>query len=754
MTLKNSFWVSLKENNKRRIWLWILSAFVYLVMLPTVTAMIISSCKTNNTYLIERFGEIAGAERIRKETMTQLLNVFGGDHVFLMITAAMAAVVSGIQGFSYLYHRKKIDFYQAVPVRQGRRFLTIWLNGILVYVIPGLFGTVFSLLIMAGNHVISGEIVQKTWIAYGLIFLVYLGCYHMAILAVMLTGNVLITCLGTGVFFGYEWMIRTIMLNYQQMFFTHYSNLNQSDIPYLLPITMYIRYMDKGHSGLFSVILQLTVFAAAILTLAYWCYGRRPAEAAGKAMAFKVTQPIIKIALAVPGALMAGLMVSNIVGYDPLWGDGSAGFPIFAMAGATIVVCCLMQVVYEFDIRGILHKKWHVLVSGAIVALIFLFFSRDLLGYNSYVPKADKVNSVAMIPPCEYSMYGDYYFDEDLKYEDHSSYLEENMYLTDVGAVNKLLQKSIEKMKECSSLHDLYGDDASNWYSFDLVYRMGSHKTVRRKFYADMNDPETLELLDRVMGSEEYISAVYGKMIDTLYQVMEKEPEGVKISYSYGNGIYTDKLSKEDMLTLMKYLMEDIRKAKFSETRQEICYGMLNFDIQKSTTFYDMSQHKEFKIYPSYESCVAFLKEKGLYQERFVDPDDVEKIQIINYNSKKQNADTMVMDAATYSDAMTDNAMTASSVYYGDFAYEEDPYMIRETYSDRKDIEEICNRLYPMDWSDTGYSSALEYEADYVITVYFKPESAVSMSYGGSAGCYFLTGKVPGFVQEDTTYRG
>ena len=72
MTSKNSFWVSLKENNKRRVWLWILSAFAYLVMLPTITALIISSCKTNNMYLIEQFGEIAGTESIRKETMAQL----------------------------------------------------------------------------------------------------------------------------------------------------------------------------------------------------------------------------------------------------------------------------------------------------------------------------------------------------------------------------------------------------------------------------------------------------------------------------------------------------------------------------------------------------------------------------------------------------------------------------------------------------------------------------------------------------------
>ncbi len=62
MISKNSFWVSLKENNKRRIWLWILSAFTYLVVLPTVTAMFISSYKTNNSYLIEQYGESAGNE--------------------------------------------------------------------------------------------------------------------------------------------------------------------------------------------------------------------------------------------------------------------------------------------------------------------------------------------------------------------------------------------------------------------------------------------------------------------------------------------------------------------------------------------------------------------------------------------------------------------------------------------------------------------------------------------------------------------
>ena len=44
-----------------------------------------------------------------------------------------------------------------------------------------------------------------------------------------------------------------------------------------------------------------------------------------------------------------------------------------------------------------------------------------------------------------------------------------------------------------------------------------------------MKDQETLDLLDRVIDSEEYISAVYGKMMDTIYQIMEKHADGIKL---------------------------------------------------------------------------------------------------------------------------------------------------------------------------------------------------------------------------------
>ena len=42
MISRNSFWANLIENNKRRIWLWLVAALGFVIALPTATALIIS----------------------------------------------------------------------------------------------------------------------------------------------------------------------------------------------------------------------------------------------------------------------------------------------------------------------------------------------------------------------------------------------------------------------------------------------------------------------------------------------------------------------------------------------------------------------------------------------------------------------------------------------------------------------------------------------------------------------------------------
>ena len=76
--------------------------------------------------------------------------------------------------------------------------------------------------------------------------------------------------------------------------------------------------------------------------------------------------------------------------------------------------------------------------------------------------------------------------------------------------------------------------------------------------------------------------------------------------------------------------------------------------------------------------------------------------------------------------------------------------MVRQTYSDRDKIEEISQKLYPMDQGGADFSSDVDFDTEYEVMVYFKPESSITASNTGSVGCYFLKGEVPEYVQEDT----
>ena len=59
MTLKNSFLASLRENNKRRIWVWIVSFFSFVVVLPSILSTIV-------IMLITRIGSLlnVGYEKV------------------------------------------------------------------------------------------------------------------------------------------------------------------------------------------------------------------------------------------------------------------------------------------------------------------------------------------------------------------------------------------------------------------------------------------------------------------------------------------------------------------------------------------------------------------------------------------------------------------------------------------------------------------------------------------------------------------
>lgn len=751
MTSKNSFWASLRENNKRRIWLWILSALAYVVAFPTIIAMILSKVQSREIVLAESLGETLAKVTIRNEMISQIKGSLGVNNFGLVVMASVVAVVSAIQGFSYLYNKRKIDFYMGMPVKRRRRFLTIWVNGILIYVIPALAGTLLCLLIASGYGAVTAEVFKESILAFGLLICLYLGVYNLAVLAVMLTGNTIITCLGTVVFLLYEWTVRMLTAAYMQMFFMHYASQDESTSPLLSPFSIYGKYAAQHAEGFGNGLLTafwLLVFAAVIGVIAYACYLKRPAEAAGKAMAFQLPQPFIKILITVPVTLIAGGFVSNVVGYEPLWGEGSIGFVIFTMAVVLIVVSCLIQVLYEFDIRGIFHKKLHILISAVMTAVIFLIFRYDVLGYDTYLPNPEAVSSAAVITPYDYSYYGmNNYFDEDLSYISKDKFALENMYLTDIGALNKLLKLSIDATQQADDLNQLYdGGENINWFTMRLVYRMNSKRTVSRKIYVNVNDPETIELLDRLLGSEEYINGICISSAEKLEKILADKT--MELTAVYGSNVYQNKLTREETLELLALYKEDVKESSFSRIRGSIPTGSIRINIVKKNETYTSYRESEIRIYPFYTGCVEYLKERGYYMDGFLNSEDIEKIQVTNYNYEAARQ----AEEETSVEAYQSGAEAVMAISESEMALNDSEFVRYEVYTDEEDIEALCGLLYPADWICSGWSMTAKRDSDYRVIVYFK--SGRNVTGDGTAVEYFsfLEGEVPKFVQEDTVY--
>ncbi|MDE7404853.1 MAG: hypothetical protein K2M81_07090, partial [Lachnospiraceae bacterium] len=145
MTSKSSFLVSMKENNKRRLWVWIISALAFMLALPALAALTLNTISRRHQWVAENYGSTVAGQIIHEKLVNSMCGILGLNVGFVFLTAAIA-LVSAVQGFSYLYSRKKIDFYMGMPVKRKKRFLVIWANGILLYFLPYLAGLVITML--------------------------------------------------------------------------------------------------------------------------------------------------------------------------------------------------------------------------------------------------------------------------------------------------------------------------------------------------------------------------------------------------------------------------------------------------------------------------------------------------------------------------------------------------------------------------------------------------------------------------------
>ncbi len=714
MISKKSFWASSLENQKRRIWVWIVAFMMQLLIYVGVLTIYLSRIKYwygEGSY--RTFAEF-------QEAFVQAAQDALGFQESLFFAVTILAVIIGHQGFAYLNDRRKVDMYHSVPVSKTRRFLVIYVNGIIIYVAATLFGLIVGTIVAAAQGAVTGSVLAVIGVAFVWNLIYFLVIYHTMILAVMLTGNNFVALCAFAVLSVYEYVLYSCIAAFEYNFF---ERANHYFVPFNAKFSALIDYFEhtyelKGMSkpqemaqAALPYLGKWILLAIVLFVTAYICYNKRMSEAAGKAIAFRKIKPVVKIPVVVEAAMVAGGIVRDAAYENDM-------LMVTGMIVGAVICCAVMEVIYEFDLKSILH---HWISSGVAVLCalaVFCIFKFDLLGYDSYIPEADQVESILFDPAVDY---GNYWTEdlEHMEYIPRDIYLMEHMHITAVEDVLTLAGKDQKESYE--SMNDPR--------RVEVVYHLKSGRDVERAFWVDFDNPANEEILNHIIGSKEYREG--------MYQIAQDDLAYDKIqTIAYSNGCAENILPLEDAQKLREAYLKDLEQMDFSLLRKNFACGTITFSFQDYMS-------AEYPVYDTYTNVISYLKEQGAYYPVWLDAEDIASITVINYHNEiYENEGVESAAEAAYNLYRGDVATKVSAVY--------EDATVQETFYEKEQIEEILKHIYPC-YLLYYWHSNQEFDSNYSVNVEFKKDS----DYPYDRTQYYFNynifaGQVPEFVVEAT----
>ena len=107
MILKKSYWAKWLENNRRRSWTFLLCLVMALFCGPLYLMVVLTGLQ-NNYANDSVYNAAQAAESLRELIQSRITDVIGFSSIHVLF-AAFFAILFAVQGFCWLYSRRKTD---------------------------------------------------------------------------------------------------------------------------------------------------------------------------------------------------------------------------------------------------------------------------------------------------------------------------------------------------------------------------------------------------------------------------------------------------------------------------------------------------------------------------------------------------------------------------------------------------------------------------------------------------------------------
>lgn len=609
MTSRNLFFKLMKEDLKGRLWLLALISLGSLFAFPVAAAF--------SAGVIERATVYENGLLRYSQTMRTWFAFNNGVTAFCIV---MMAVACGFSSFVYLNSRSKVDFYHSLPVRRELLFAVNYVDGILILAVPYLISVLIGGSIVCMNGVSSLVLWPLAMKAFCLNMVYFVLMYTVVVIAALMTGNLAVGVLGTIVFAGYIPLAVALIQGFYSIFFSTYvwdSGMAISDLgSRLSPVAEYMRQIGRYNiaaSMLPEALVAMTVTVVLIL-LGLFLYRRRPSEAAGKAMAFPVTKPVIRILI----VLLSGLGLGSF-----FWSmQESTGWAVFGCLCGTVISHSVIEIIYNYDFKKLFAHKGQLAVCALASVLVLFVFRYDLLGYDSYMPSESQVKSAAVNVNGlnTWTSYGETVQLEDGTYSwsgmAGEDYVYSHMDYQDMTNVLNMAAFGVDYTKHNERT---YSEDNT---TITICYTMNSGRKIYRSYNVPVN--EIQPQLDKLYKDPQFQQGTYPLMAKTADQV-------AAVRYKESNDFYIlNQLTETQKQELLETYQKEFAALTIETMKKEYPIGLIRFTLEQDEvgirkqrdpyedpySYYDysdgLSSRDYYPVYPSFTGTIRLLRAQNI----------------------------------------------------------------------------------------------------------------------------------------------
>ena len=323
-----------------------------------------------------------------------------------IVMAVCFGVITAMACFSYMMNNRSVGLLHSLPAKRGTHFLAHFTSGMGMLLCGNV--VTFLLALLAEISVLGS--VDTLCLRYTLWWFVITTAldfifFTVGIFCAMFTGWLLaVPVLYVGLNFAAA-VIYLLLDGLAMIFYVGYDGSGMTPfVTWLTPIANLAELCNKtyayndfeqarinGEPNLFfRAVLIYTVVALVLLGISYILYQLRHSEAAGDSVAFKWAKPIFRYVIALVGGLALGLGL-----YMLIWESAYNGIALLFCLLLMTVLCYFVAEMLICKSLRVFKQGWKgLVVSCAVIVLLFIGMGVDLFGVESYVPEASQVQYV------------------------------------------------------------------------------------------------------------------------------------------------------------------------------------------------------------------------------------------------------------------------------------------------------------------------------------------------------------------------